>query len=88
MVVPRCRLLLRLAFAYHSSRLYIVKSRPTHPHLPPWNLKLEHQAQQMRALFQSKQLALRQKLQAGQISLAQAQQISQMQQVDSNFDIS
>lgn len=35
----------------------------------------------MNALFQTKQLALQQKLQAGQISLKQAQQVSQMQQV-------
>lgn len=35
----------------------------------------------MHALFQSKQLALQQKLQAGQMTLAHAQQVSQMQQV-------
>lgn len=43
--------------------------------------QLRHQAQQMNALFQTKQLALKQKLQSGHITLKQAQQVSQMQQV-------
>lgn len=43
--------------------------------------QLQHQAQQMRALYQTKQLALQQRLQSGQLTLAQAHQVSQIQQV-------